>query len=64
LDTLKNHLLKLDGGCGREGAEMKRLAKATKLSVHMLQSVAMGRRKLSDSAAARLQRALAKKPKR
>ena len=61
MDALKKHLIKHDGGCGREGVEMQRLAKVTKLSVHMLQSVAMGRRKLSDSALAKVQRAIAKR---
>jgi hypothetical protein len=54
------HLLKYDGGYGREGAEMKRLSKVAKVSVHMLQSVARGRRNFSDAAAKRVERAMAK----
>lgn len=54
------HLVKHDGGYGREGAEMKRLAKAAKVSVHTLQSVALGRRNFSDATAKRVDRAMAK----
>jgi hypothetical protein len=45
---LKRHLKKTQGHLGRGGDEIKRLAAATGVSVHMLQSVAMGRRKFCD----------------
>lgn len=46
---LAARLVKKDGHLGREGAEMARIAGDTGLSVHTLQSVAKGRRKLSQN---------------
>lgn len=51
---LAKHLRSVDGHLGRAGKEIGLLAKKTKLSVAMLQSVAMGRRTCSDRAAKRL----------
>ena len=41
---LARRLKSCDGHLGRSGAEMKRIAKATGLSIHMVQSLAMDRR--------------------
>lgn len=47
---LKRHLKKTQGNLGRAGDEINRIAKATGLSVHQLQSIAMGRRGASETA--------------
>lgn len=46
---LKKHLVKTQGHCGRAGAETIRIAKATGLSVHTIQSIAMKRKGMSAS---------------
>lgn len=60
MDTLRKHLIKHDGGCGRAGKELQRIAKKAKVSVHMVQSVAMGRRRFGDATQKRVQRILDK----
>lgn len=57
---VKNHLLKYGQSFGRTGLAMSRLAHRSKVSVSMLQSVMLGRRNFSDSAAARVEKALAR----
>lgn len=57
---LKRHLKKTQGNLGRAGAEINRLAKATGLSVHQLQSVAMGRKGTSAESEAALDAVLTK----
>lgn len=46
---LKRHLKKEQGNLGRAGAEIERLSAFTGLSVHQLQSIAMGRRGVSEA---------------
>lgn len=55
---LKNRLLRIQGNLGREGAEMVRLASKSKLSVHQLQSIAMGRKGMSAASEKAIARAL------
>lgn len=57
---LAKHLTAMDGHLGRTGKEMNYLAGKAGISVAMLQSVAMGRRKFSDSTQARVDKELAK----
>lgn len=45
---LARRLRSCDGHLGRGGAEIQRIAKAAGLSVHMVQSLAMGRRKMTE----------------
>lgn len=59
-DRLAKYLKSTDGHLGRTGREILHLAMKTGVSVSMLQSVAMGRRKFSDSSAARVDRHLTK----
>lgn len=47
-----------DGHLGRKGAEIQRIAAATGLSIHMLQSLAMGRRKFTDESKALVRSAM------
>jgi hypothetical protein len=47
-EDLKKHLVARDGHAGRTGAEAKSLARHMKLSVHTIQSIALGRRSTSD----------------
>lgn len=47
-----------DGHLGRKGAEIQRLAAKTGLSIHMLQSLAMGRREFTDSSKAAIREAM------
>ncbi len=56
---LKARLLKKDKHLGRCGDEMKRLADLSTLSVHTLQSVAMGRKQLSEDSRHKVREALA-----
>lgn len=51
---LREHLIKVDGHCGRKGWEIRRLAELSDLSVHMLQSAAYGRKELSAESAAKV----------
>lgn len=47
-----------DGHCGRKGKEIQRLSAATGLSVHMLQSLALGRRAFTEDTKAAVRKAL------
>lgn len=47
-----------DGHCGRGGLEIQRIADATGLSVHTLQSLAMGRRKFTEDTKRKVRAAL------
>lgn len=59
-DRLAKYLKATDGHLGRTGREMLHLAMKTGVSVAMLQSVALGRRKFSDSTEARVDKQLTK----
>lgn len=56
---LYNHLISTDGHIGRTGSEMTRLAEKSGASVHMIQSVVLGRRVFRDENAKRVKTALA-----
>lgn len=58
---LRDHLTKVDGHCGRNGWEIRRLAELSHLSVHMLQSVAYGRKQLSKDSAAKVKAAIGRR---
>lgn len=47
-EDLRRHLVAKDGHTGRTGAEALALARHMKLSVHSIQSIALGRRSTSD----------------
>lgn len=57
---LAKHLRATDGNLGREGREIKLLSRLSGASVSMIQSVALGRRKFSDSMQAAVDRQLRK----
>ena len=59
-DRLAKYLKSTDGHLGRTGKEMNHLAEKAGVSVAMLQSVALGRRKFSDSTEARVDKQLTK----
>lgn len=52
------HLRAHGGHCGRSNPELARLASAVGLSVHTLQSMALGRRTIGDSAKAKLRESM------
>lgn len=55
---LAKHLLAIAGTLGRATPEIQRIAKKSKLSVHTVQSLAMGRKKLLPSNMIKLRKAL------
>ena len=59
-NTLAQHLIATAGHLGRASPEMKRIAKRSKLSVHSVQSLAMGRRQFFPDNMKKLRRALGK----
>lgn len=57
---LSIHLTARGGHLGRSNEEMQRIADLAGLSVHTVQSYAMGRRPMSDAAKAKVRDAIAK----
>lgn len=55
---LSRRLRSRDGHLGRQGGEITRLAQETGLSVHMLQSLAMGRKNFTDETKAKIKAAM------
>jgi len=58
---LKRYLKKHQGHLGRGGEAIQALAARAEVSVHMIQSVAMGRKKFSEATAARVSLAMGAK---
>ena len=59
-NALAKHLLATAGTLGRATAEIQRIANKSKLSVHTIQSLAMGRKQFFPSNTAKLRKALGK----
>lgn len=55
---LSRRLRSRDGHLGRSGAEANRIASETGLSIHMIQSLAMGRKGFTNATKAKIKAAM------